>query len=47
MFDVRAGDRVGMERLDVEHDRDNVRLQPETSAQIGCLEMDIRTTCED
>ena len=37
MFNVRTGDRVRMERFDVEDNRDNVQLEPESGAQVGCL----------
>ena len=37
VFQVGTGDRVGMERLDVEGDWNDVQLEPETGAKVRCL----------
>ena len=37
MLDVRTGDRVGVEWLDVEHDGDDVHVKPKPGADVGGL----------
>lgn len=42
VLDIGAGDRIGVEWLDVEHDRDDVHIQPKPGAQIGRLDSEMR-----
>ena len=39
VLDIRPGDGVGVERLDIEDERDDVHVQPETRAEIWALDM--------
>ena len=42
MLDAWTNDGIGVERLDVEDDGDDVEIEPETSAQVRGLEKAIK-----
>lgn len=42
MLDIGTGDGVSVERLDIEDDGNDVKVEPEPRAQVGSLQTDIK-----